>query len=105
MIGKPCVPSQPEIHQRCTAQRREHERRRTQLFEDRLHRLEGEPGEQCAAGPEIAQAAGRRDERLHRSEREGQEGRASVRRPGGIRAGGDVRMLEQGMAGNAGVGG
>ena len=50
-------------------------------------------------------AAGRHDERLHRSEREGREGGASVRRTGGIRAGGDVRMLEQGMVGNAGVGG
>ena len=104
-IAEPCVSFQPEIHQRGAAQRRKHERRRAQLLEDRFHRLEGEPRQQRAAGPEIAHAAGRRDERLHRPEREGQKGRTAVRRLGSVQAGGDVGVLEQRVVRNTGIGG
>ena len=98
------LPPQPEVRQRRGAQRRIHERRRSQPIEDRLHRLERQPRQQRAARPEIAHAARRLDERLYRSECERKAGRPAGR-SGGVQAGGDVDMLEQRVVRNARIGG
>ena len=56
-------------------QRRHHERPTIVAIEDRLHRPAREPTQQVAAGPEIADRASRRDERLDGAEREREQAR------------------------------
>ncbi len=66
---------EPEIHLRDAAQARKQDRVRSQLLAQRLHRLPGEPRQQMRASPEILRFPRRRNEALHRADRNSQQRR------------------------------